>query len=140
MTKQEFMRQNAVNQMPRMVQVLAGKMFDVAFAAGIEKGIREGIDRCAAKESEVHQAMYERGAQDATHRGSAAFTCAACIVLHDKFGFGTSRLRRTVDGIGHELICMLDPSEAVKRVRAMGVEVEYMDELMGELDEMEALT
>ena len=28
----------------------------------------------------------------------------------------------------------------VQRVRAMGVEVDYMDELMGELDEMEALT
>lgn len=73
MTKQEFMRQNAVNQMPRMVQVLAGKMFDVAFEEGRKTGVREGIDQCAAKESEVHKAMYERGAQDATHRGVCSF-------------------------------------------------------------------
>lgn len=126
--------------MPKLVQVLAGKLFDVAYEEGRRHGYREGVDRCAEKEAEIHQAMYEHGAQDATHRGCAAFICAACIVLHDKFGFGGKRLNRAVDGIGHELLCMLDPSEAVQRVRAMGVEVDYMDELMGELDEMEALT
>jgi hypothetical protein len=131
MTKQEFMKANAVNQMPRLVQVMAGRLYDAAYEEGRAAGFRQGVDHVAEKQEEVYSAMYEKGAKDATHRGSAAFTIAACMVLHDWYGFRKKRLNRVVDGIADRLLHMFSPSEAVELVRSWGVHVEYEDELMG---------
>lgn len=134
MTKQEFLRANRVNQMPKLVQVMAGRLYDAAFEAGRKEGYRQGVDAVALKEQEIHKAMYEHGAQDATHRGSAAFTVAACKVLRRLYKFGPKRLKTVVDGIAEELMGMLDPAEAVREVRSWGIHIEYDDELAGELD------
>lgn len=139
MTKQEFVRANHVDQMPYLVQVLAGRLYDAAFEAGKAEGFRQGVDAVAIKEQEIHRAMYERGAQDATHRGSAAFVVAACIVLRRLHKFGKLRLNRIVDQIAEELMCMLDPAEAVRLVRSWGVHVEYDDELAGEIADLEGI-
>lgn len=137
MTKQDFIRQNQVNKMPRLVQVLVGKLYDAAFDAGMAEGYRKGVDAVAQKEQEIHKAMYEEGAKDATHRGSAAFLVATCIVLKRLCGFGKNRLNRVIDAIGEELIRMIDPAEAVRLVRSWGIHIEYDDELAGELDDLE---
>lgn len=138
MTKQEFMRANQVNQMPRLVQVLVGKLYDAAFDAGQVEGYRRGVDAVADKSSEIYKAMYDEGAKDATHRGNAAFLVAACKVLHrPPFRFGAGRMRSVVDGINDELIGMIDPAEAVREVRSWGIHIDYDDELAGELDGLE---
>ena len=84
MTKQEFIRENGVNRMPYLVQVLAGRLYDAAFEAGKAEGFRQGVDAVAIKEQEIHRAMYERGAQDATHWAAQrlswrlASSCGGC--------------------------------------------------------------
>ncbi len=82
MTKQDFIRQNKINQMPRLVQVLAGRLWDAAFEAGRAEGYRQGVDAVALKDAEIHKRMYDEGAKDANHFGSALFTAAACCVMH----------------------------------------------------------
>lgn len=57
MTKQDFIRQNKVSQMPRLVQVLVGRLYDAAFEAGRAEGFRQGVDAVAAKEQEIHRRM-----------------------------------------------------------------------------------
>ena len=137
MTKQDFIRQNQVNRMPMLVQVLVGKLYDAAYECGRAEGYRQGVDAVALKEQEIHRAMYEEGAKDATHRGCAAFLTATCIVLKRLCGFGKMRLNRVTDAIGEELIRMIDPAEAVRLVRSWGIHIEYDDELAGELDDLE---
>lgn len=88
MDKKEFLRVNRVNQMPALVQVMAGRLYDAAFEAGRQEGYRQGVDAYIAKEAEVHKRIYDQGAQDANHWGSAAFTAAACSVMHQLAGWG----------------------------------------------------
>lgn len=138
MTKQDFIRQNQINRMPYTVQVLAGKLFDAAYEVGRVEGYRQGVDAVAEKSGEIYKAMYDEGAKDATHRGSAAFVVAACKVLHRApYRFGKGRMQKVVDGINEELIGMIDPAEAVREVREWGIYIEYADELAGELDGLE---
>lgn len=63
--------------MPKLVQVMAGRLYDAAFEAGRQEGYRQGVDAYIAKEAEVHKRLYDQGAKDANHWGSAAFTAAA---------------------------------------------------------------
>lgn len=123
--------------MPRLVQVMAGRLYDAAFEAGRKEGYRQGVDATIIKQEEVHRAIYNQGAKDANHYGSAAFTAAACDVMHELFGFGTLRLKRMVDGIGERLINMIDPGEVIRRVRALGIHIEYDDMLTGEISDVE---
>ena len=129
MTKQDFLRKNNVNQMPRLVQVMAGRLYDAAFEAGRAEGYRQGVAAVAAKEAEIHQRMYDEGAKDANHFGSALFTAAACVTLHDKFGFGASRLNRVCENIKDLLITTLTPTKLIERCSAFGIRIEYADEL-----------
>lgn len=134
MTKQEFIRANQVSQMPKLVQVLIGRLYDAAFEAGRKEGFRQGVDEVARKEHAIYQRMYEEGVTDANRRGSAAFAVAACRVLHHApYRFGKDRMQRVVNGIAEELLGMLDPAEAVREVRSWGVRIEWDDELEGEL-------
>ena len=134
MTKQEFIRANQVSQMPRLVQVLIGRLYDAAFEDGRKVGFRQGVDEVAKKEQQIYRMKYEEGVTDANRRGSAAFTVAACRTLHRApYRFGKDRMQRVVDGIAEELIGMLDPAEAVREVRSWGVRIEWDDELEGEL-------
>lgn len=133
------MRTNQVSQMPRLIQVLAGRLYDAAFEAGKKEGFRQGVDAVANKESEIHKRIYDQGAKDANHFGSAAFSAAACIALHDHFGFGKIRLKRAMDSISETLIGMLEPSKAIKRVREWGINIEYGEMLDGEMDEWDDL-
>ena len=50
--------------MPRLVQVMAGRLYDAAFEAGRAEGYRQGVDAVAAKEAEIHQRMYDEGAKE----------------------------------------------------------------------------
>lgn len=88
MDKQEFLRANRVSQMPKLVQVMAGRLYDAAFEAGRQEGYRQGVYAYIAKEAEVHKRLYDQGAQDANHWGSAAFIAAACSVMHQLAGWG----------------------------------------------------
>ena len=134
MTKQDFIRANQVSRMPKLVQVLIGRLYDAACEAGRKEGFRQGVDEVARKEQAIYQRMYEEGVTDANRRGSAAFTAAACRTLHRApYRFGKDRMQRVVDGIAEELIGMLDPAEAVREVRSWGVRIEWDDELEGEL-------
>lgn len=139
MTKQDFIRQNKINQMPRLVQVLAGRLWDAAFEAGRAEGYRQGVDAVALKDAEIHKRMYDEGAKDANHFGSALFTAAACCVLHDFSGWGRKRLKRFCDRIGHLLVTEMTPTNLIRRCEKFGIKIEYADELAGELDEMEDL-
>lgn len=133
MDKKEFMRVNKVNQMPALVQVMAGRLYDAAFEAGRREGYRQGVDAVALKDHEIHMRFYEEGTQDATRRGAAAYTVAACRVLHrPPFRFGKDRMNRISDGIAEELLGMLDPAAAAREVRSWGVNVEWVDELIGD--------
>lgn len=136
MTKQEFVRLHQVGQMPKLVQVLIGKLYDAAFDAGRKEGYRQGVDAVALKEKEIYQRMYDEGARDATRRGSAAFTAAACKVLHRDFRFGAQRCSRVADGIAEELIGMLDPAETVREVREWGVNIEWDDSFYDAITEV----
>lgn len=126
--------------MPITVQVMAGRLYDAAYEAGRNEGYRQGVDAVAEKEKDIYKAMYDQGVKDANHRGSAAFTVAACLVLHKLYGFGKSRLRRVADAIGDELIRMLDPADAVRQVRQWGIHIDYDDELAGEIDGWEEMS
>lgn len=139
MTKQEFIRQNKVNQMPRLVQVLAGKLFDAAYEVGRVEGYRQGVDAVAEKSGEIYKAMYDEGAKDANHFGSALFTAAACCVMHDYSGWGKVRLSRLCDRIGHLLTTELTPTRLIERCASFGIKIDYADELAGELDGLEDL-
>lgn len=131
MTKQEFVRMHQVGQMPKLVQVMIGKLYDAAFEAGRKEGYRQGVDAVALKQNEIYKRMYDevydKGARDATHRGSAAFTAAACKVLHRDFQFGAQRCSRVASGIAEELLGMLDPAETVREVREWGVSIDWDD-------------
>jgi hypothetical protein len=137
MDKQEFLRANRVSQMPKLVQVMAGRLYDAAFEAGRQEGYRQGVDAYIAKEAEVHKRLYDQGAQDANHWGSAAFIAAACSVMHQLAGWGGVRLKRFVDGIGEKLVGMIDPAELIKEVRGYGIRIEWDDMLAREMEEME---
>jgi hypothetical protein len=134
MTKQEFLRVNQVNQMPRLVQVMAGRIYDAAFEAGRAEGFRQGVDAVALKEQEIHKRMYDEGAKDANHFGSALFTAAACCVMHDYSGWGRIRLKRLCDRIGHLLTTELTPTRLIERCASFGIKIDYADELTGQLD------
>lgn len=136
MDKQEFMRINRVNQMPRMVQVLAGRLYDAAFEAGRAEGYRQGVDATIAKNEDAYKAVYEEGAKDANRWGSAAFTAACCEVMHANWGFGRKRLKRLVDGIGNTLITMISPAELIRKVRSYGIRIEYDDLLDADLEDI----
>jgi hypothetical protein len=133
MTKAEFVKANNVGQMPKLVQVLVGKLWDAAFACGKAEGYRQGVDAVALKDHEIHMKFYEEGTNDAIRRGAAAYTVAACRVLHrPPYRFGKDRMKRVSDGITEELLGMLDPAAAVREVRSWGVNIEWVDELMGD--------
>lgn len=138
MTKQEFLRVNRVNEMPKLVQVLAGRLYDATFTAGQHEGYRQGIDAVAKRDAEVHERIYQEGAKAANHFGSALFTAAACCTLHDNFGFGAQRLNRVCNGIGELLVTELTPTRLIEKCRAMGIRIDYDDPLAGELDGWEA--
>lgn len=129
MTKKDFIRQNKVSQMPRLVQVLVGKLYDAAFEAGRVEGFRQGVDAVAAKEQEIHRRMYDEGAKDANHFGSALFTAAVCVVLHDFSGWGKKRLSALCDRVGYLLKTELTPMKLIQRCREFGVRIDYEDEL-----------
>lgn len=137
MDKQTFLRENRVSEMPRLVQVLAGKLYDAAFEHGRKHGFQQGVDQCALKREEIHHAYYEQGAKDANHYGSAAFTAAACMVMRRNCRWGRKRLARLVEGIGAELVGMLDPSDTIRELRKIGIRIEYDDLLDYELGEAE---
>lgn len=139
MDKQTFLRENRVNQMPKLVQVLAGKLYDAAFEHGKKEGYRQGVEAYIAKQEEVHKRLYDQGAKDANHYGSAAFTAAACKVMRRLCKWGRVRLKRLVDGIGEELMGMIDPAEAIAEVRKYGIKIEYDEMLTGDWGEMEEL-
>lgn len=139
MDKKEFLRVNKVNQMPALVQVLAGKLYDAAFEAGRKHGFRQGVDQCAIKSEEIHQAFYHKGAEDSNHFGSAAFITAACRVMRRRYRWGKIRMNRLSDEVGKELMDMLDPAEAIRELRKLGVHVEWGDLLEGNWGEMEEL-
>lgn len=134
MTKQEFVRANKVEQMPKLVQVLVGRLWDAAQAEGETVGYRKGVDAVTKKQEEIYKRMYDEGARDATHRGSAAFSAAVCKVLHQDFRFGAQRCKRVVDGIAEELIGMLDPAETIRELREWGVKIEWDDEFWEEAE------
>lgn len=58
--------------MPKLVQVMAGRLYDAAFEAGRREGYRQGVEAYIAKQEEVHKRLYDQGAKDANHWGSAA--------------------------------------------------------------------
>lgn len=125
--------------MPKLVQVMAGRLYDAAFEAGRQEGYRQGVDAYIAKEAEVHKRLYDQGAQDANHWGSAAFIAAACSVMHQLAGWGGVRLKRFVDGIGEKLVGMIDPSATIAEVRKYGIKIEWDEMLDGDWGEMEKL-
>lgn len=137
MDKKEFLRVNRVNQMPALVQVMAGRLYDAAYEHGKKEGYRQGVEAYIAKQEDVHKRLYDQGAKDANHWGSAAFTAAACKVMHRLAGWGAIRLKRLVDGIGEELVGMIDPAELIKEVRGYGIRIEWEDMLAREMEEME---
>ena len=139
MDKKEFLRVNKVNQMPALVQVMAGRLYDAAFEHGKQEGYRQGVEAYIAKQEDVHKRLYDQGAQDANHWGSAAFTAAACKVMHRLAGWGAIRLKRLVDGIGEELVGMIDPSATIAEVRKYGIKIEWDEMLDGDWGEMEEL-
>lgn len=122
---------NQVNQMPKLVQVLAGRLYDAAFEAGRAEGFREGVDAVAAKQEEIHRRMYDEGAKDANHFGSALFTAAACVALHEMFGFGAKRLNRVCEKIRDYLVSELTPTRLIRRCAEFGIKIDYADELDG---------
>lgn len=137
MDKKEFLRVNRVNQMPALVQVMAGRLYDAAYEHGKKEGYRQGVEAYIAKQEDVHKRLYDQGAKDANHWGSAAFTAAACKVMHRLAGWGAIRLKRLVDGIGEELVGMIDPAELIKEVRGYGIRIEWEDMLAGEMEEID---
>lgn len=129
MTKQEFVRMHSVAQMPRVAQVLIGKLWDAAHEAGQAEGYRKGIDAVAREQEKIYTRMYEEGAKDATKRGSAAFSAAVCKALHELYGFGAVRCGRVVDEVAKQLVGMIDPAETIRELREWGVEIEWEDPL-----------
>ena len=57
MDKKEFLRVNRVNQMPALVQVMAGRLYDAAFEHGKQEGYRQGVEAYIAKQEEVHKRL-----------------------------------------------------------------------------------
>ena len=66
MDKQGFLRENKVHQMPKLVQVMAGRLYDAAFEAGRREGYRQGVDAYITKEAEVHKRIYDQGRRTRT--------------------------------------------------------------------------
>ena len=139
MDKQTFLRENRVNQMPKLVQVLAGRLYDAAFEHGKKEGFRQGIDQCALKRDEIHKAFYDQGAKDSNHFGSACFIAAACQVMRRRYRWGKMRMNRLSYEVGQEQMGMIDPAAVIRELRKLGVHIEYDDMLDCELGEMEEL-
>ena len=110
MTKQEFLRKQQVNQMPKLVQVFAGQIYDEAYEAGRREGHRQGVDSVLLEQEEILRRTYDKGATEANHFGSAFFTAAACCALEDTYKFGRIRLKRFFDRLGYLLKTELTPA------------------------------
>lgn len=134
MTKQEFLRVNKVNQMPLLVQALAGRLYDAAFHEGRKVGHREGVDAVYAKERELYDGFYSKGADDARKQCRIMFAACLYTALHRRHGFGPKRVNALLDDINQDLHDMIDPSEAVRRADELGLHLGYDDPLAGELD------
>lgn len=135
MDKREFMRVNQVNQMPRLVQAMAGRIYDAAFEEGRNAGYRQGVDAVAKKQEEIYKLMYDEGVHDIKKRLSVSFPAAFGKVLHRDFRFGAQRCNRALDAISEELRTMLDPAEAVKECEAFGFLLDWDDPFLMELEE-----
>ena len=134
MTKQEFIRANQIGQMPKLVQVLVGKLYDAAFEAGQADGYRRGVDAVAKKQEEIYKRMYDEGVHDIKKHLSVSFPAALGKVLHRDHRFGATRCNRVLDAVSDELMRMIDPSEAVRECEAFGFSIDWDDPFL-DLDE-----
>ena len=134
MTKQEFMREQGVSQMPKLVQVLVGRLWDAAQAEGERVGYRKGVDAVAKKQEEIYKRMYDEGVHDVKKRLSVSFPAALGKVLHRDFRFGASRCNRVLDGVSQEMMTMIDPAEAVRECAEFGLMLDWDDPLSRDLE------
>lgn len=121
--------------MPRLVQVLIGKIYDAAYEAGSADGFRRGVDEVAKRDEDIYRRMYDEGAHDANRLGSALFLAATCVALHEGFRFGAKRLKRVTERVGDLLIHTLTPSDLVKQCASFGVRIDYDEDIDGMEDD-----
>lgn len=134
MTKQEFVRANHVDQMPRMVQVLVGRLWDAAQEEGEKVGYRKGVDAVAKKQEEIYKRVYDEGVHDVKKLLSVSFPAALGKVLHRDYRFGASRCNRVLDGVSQELMGMLDPTDAVRECADFGLLIDWDDSFSRDLE------
>ena len=120
----------------KLVQVLAGRIYDEAYEAGRREGHRQGVDSVLLEQEEILRRTYDKGATEANHFGSAFFTAAACCALEDTYKFGRIRLKRFFDRLGYLLKTELTPARMIKRCAKRGIQIEYADELGKELEDI----
>ena len=137
-TKADLMRELQVSRMPIQVQIMAGKIFDVAHEAGREEGFSEGVRKGAESAMDKLEQAYSQGMQDANKVGSASFLACTALALHELHGFAAVRCKRVIDLVSEKLITTLHPSQWVEDCRKIGVIIDDMD-ILQELSEEEVL-
>lgn len=66
MDKQGFLRENKVHQMPALVQVMAGRLYDAAFEHGKQEGYRQGVEAYIAKQGKCTSGFTTRARRTQT--------------------------------------------------------------------------
>lgn len=132
-TKADLLKELKVSRMPIQVQIMAGRLYDVAYESGREEGFAAGVRKGAESAMDKLEEAYTRGMQDANKVSSASFLACTAIALHELFGFASVRCKRVIDKVSDMLITTLHPSQWVEECRKIGVVIDDVDVLQ-ELD------
>lgn len=133
-TKADLLKELKVSRMPIQVQIMAGRLYDVAYESGREEGFATGVCKGAESALDKLEEAYTRGMQDANKVSSASFLACTTVALHELFGFASVRLQRVIDRVSDLLLTTLHPSQWVEECRKLGVVIDDVDVLQ-ELEE-----